>query len=77
MATGGSNWRADLCAAGTRTGRSGMPWRGIDPAAKGMHWKFTIDKLDELDAEGRIYWPTRGSSTRLWVGADRAIEVSM
>ena len=54
-------WRADLCAAGTRTGRSGMAWRGIDPAAKGMHWKFTIDKLDELDAEGRIYWPTRGT----------------
>lgn len=55
------HWRADLCAAGTRTGRSGMPWRGIDPAAKGMHWKFTIDKLDELDAEGRIYWPPKGT----------------
>jgi adenine specific DNA methylase Mod len=54
-------WRADLCAAGTRTGRSGVPWRGINPAAKGMHWKFTIDRLDELDAEGRIYWPPRGT----------------
>jgi DNA modification methylase len=54
-------WRADLCAAGVRKGRSGMPWRGIDPTDKGMHWKFTIDKLDELDAEGRIYWPPRGT----------------
>ncbi|HUN07482.1 MAG TPA: DNA methyltransferase [Aggregatilineales bacterium] len=53
-------WRADLCAAGIRKGRSGLPWRGIDPGAKGMHWKFTIDKLDELDAEGRIYWPKNG-----------------
>jgi site-specific DNA-methyltransferase (adenine-specific) len=54
-------WRADLCAAGIRNGRSGMPWRGIDPGAKGMHWKYTIDKLDELDAQGRIYWPKNGT----------------
>lgn len=54
-------WRADLCAAGTRNGRSGVPWRGFDPAAKGMHWKFTVEHLDELDTEGRIYWPTRGA----------------
>jgi len=24
-----------------------------------MHWKFTIDKLDELDATGRIAWPKK------------------
>ena len=54
-------WRDNLCAAGIRHGRSGMPWRGIDPTAKGMHWKFTIDKLDELDAQGRIYWPPKGT----------------
>lgn len=54
-------WRADLCAAGTRKGRSGLPWRGIDPTTKGMHWKFTIDKLEELDHEGRIYWPKAGT----------------
>ncbi len=53
-------WRDNLCAAGTRKGRSGLPWRGIDPTDKGMHWKYTIDKLDELDAEGRIYWPSKG-----------------
>jgi len=53
-------WRADLCGAGVRNGRSGLPWRGIDPSAKGMHWKYTVDRLDELDAEGRIYWPPKG-----------------
>jgi site-specific DNA-methyltransferase (adenine-specific) len=25
-----------------------------------MHWKYTIDKLDELDKGGRIYWPPGG-----------------
>lgn len=54
-------WRDNLCAAGTRNGRSGVPWRGIDPTAKGMHWKFTVERLDELDAAGRIYWPPRGT----------------
>jgi DNA modification methylase len=54
-------WRDNLCAAGTRNGRSGVPWRGIDPAAKGMHWKYTVEKLDELDKDGRIYWPQRGT----------------
>ena len=53
-------WRADLCAAGTRKGESGQPWRGIDPAAKGMHWKYKVSKLDELDKQGRIYWPPKG-----------------
>ncbi len=53
-------WRDNLCAAGTRKGESGKPWRGIDPTEKGMHWKFTVQKLEELDKEGRIYWPSRG-----------------
>jgi adenine specific DNA methylase Mod len=54
-------WRADLCAAGTRKGDSGKPWRGIDPGVKGMHWKYTVQRLDELDKEGRIYWPPNGT----------------
>ena len=53
-------WRDNLCAAGTRQGASGQPWRGCDPAAKGMHWKFRTETLDELDAAGRIYWPKGG-----------------
>lgn len=53
-------WRADLCAAGIRNGSSGKLWRGIDPGSKGMHWKYGVERLDELDAEGRIYWPPKG-----------------
>ncbi len=37
-----------LLAAGTRRGSSGMPWRGIDVTAKGNHWRYTIDRLEEL-----------------------------
>ncbi|MBK9972577.1 MAG: restriction endonuclease subunit M [Acidimicrobiaceae bacterium] len=54
-------WRADLCAAGTRNGKSGQPWRGFDPTVKGMHWKFGVDTLDELDTAGRSYWPKGGA----------------
>ncbi|HMN14674.1 MAG TPA: site-specific DNA-methyltransferase, partial [Bellilinea sp.] len=50
---------SDLTAAGTRKGSSGMPWRGIDPAARGNHWKYKIETLEELDKEGRIYWPKK------------------
>jgi SAM-dependent methyltransferase len=53
-------WRNSLTAAGTRQGSSGLPWRDIDVAATGQHWKFTREHLDELDAEGRIYWPPGG-----------------
>jgi DNA modification methylase len=63
--------RDNLTAAGTRSGSSGMPWRGINPTAKGRHWaipgflralvgeKDTIEALDALDAMGRIYWPQK------------------
>lgn len=50
---------SDLTAAGVRNGNSGLPWRGIDIAAKGKHWIYPIQKLDKLDEEGRIYWPQK------------------
>ena len=28
-----------LTATGTRTGESGQPWRGVDPGARGNHWR--------------------------------------
>lgn len=56
----GRKYRLDnLTAAGTRKGKSGLPWRGIDPTARGYHWKFGIDRPDELEVEGRIYWPKK------------------
>lgn len=54
----------NLFAAGPRNGSSGKPWRGIDPAPKGMHWKFTLESLEELDRAGKIYWPPKGGIPR-------------
>lgn len=57
----GRKYAADnLLAAGLRTGSSGRPWRGFDPASKGCHWKFTTEGLDDLDSQNRIYWPKGG-----------------
>jgi adenine-specific DNA-methyltransferase len=50
---------SDLMAAGTRKGSSGNIWRGIDPNTRGNHWKYTIEELERLDKEGRIYWPQK------------------
>ena len=61
-----------LLAAGTRGGASGMPWRGIDVTAKGNHWRYTIERLEELDAAGDIYWPTKGTMPRLKMYANNA-----
>lgn len=63
--------RDNLTAAGTRTGPSGRPWRGIDPTSKGRHWAIpgfvrdivegleTQAALDALDRAGRLFWPKR------------------
>jgi hypothetical protein len=55
----------ELTAPGTRNGRSGAVWRGFDVTAIGRHWMTTVEKLDLLDAEGRIYWPADGGWPRL------------
>jgi site-specific DNA-methyltransferase (adenine-specific) len=55
---------SDLTAAGIRHGSSGQPWHGIDVTAKGNHWKFTIERLEELNKIGRIYWPSGGGLPR-------------
>jgi site-specific DNA-methyltransferase (adenine-specific) len=61
----GRRWTAsDLTANGIRHGSSGDPWRGFDVTAKGNHWKFKIEKLEQLDADGRIYWPPGGGWPR-------------
>jgi DNA modification methylase len=49
----------NLTASGTREGSSGQPWRGIDVRAKGNHWKYKIETLDQMAAEGRIVWPQK------------------
>lgn len=74
-----------LTGAGTTKGDSGKPWRGVDPTTSGRHWAMprailgrlkvtgrTIqEKLDALDAAGRIYWPRKaGGKPRLKWFAD-------
>jgi DNA modification methylase len=62
-----------LTPSGTRNGETGQPWRGIDPTARGYHWKYRPSKLDELDAAGRIYWPKKqGGMPRLKFYLDEA-----
>lgn len=55
----------DLTARGLRNGESGRPWRGVDPAQLGNHWKVKISTLEKLDVEGKIYWPPKGKVPRL------------
>jgi site-specific DNA-methyltransferase (adenine-specific)/adenine-specific DNA-methyltransferase len=55
----------DLTARGLRNGESGVPWRGVDPARLGNHWKVKISTLEQLDKQGKIYWPPKGKVPRL------------
>ena len=63
--------RGDITAPELRTGESGAEWRGISPG-QNRHWaiprskidglpKSTLAALDELDAMGRLAWPTDSS----------------
>lgn len=66
-----------LTGSGVRHGDSGKPWRGINPTKVGRHWAIpgrimtllklegaTVqDKLDALDAAGRIFWPDKEGGT--------------
>jgi DNA modification methylase len=62
-----------LTPQGTRGGATGQPWRGIDPTARGYHWKYPPSRLDELDAQGLIYWPAKkGGMPRLKFYLDEA-----
>ena len=50
---------SSLTAAGTRQGETGRVWRGFDPNSIKRHWGKLPSELDELDVEGRIYWPKK------------------
>jgi adenine-specific DNA-methyltransferase len=55
--------RVPIHAPGTRNGETGKMWRGMLPP-EGKHWQFTPAKLDELDANGEIYWSSNGNPRR-------------
>jgi len=83
--TGRSFQPISLTGAGVRHGESGHAWHGVNPTDVGRHWALPHDvlaklgveggtlqeKLDALDAAGRIYWPkTKGGTPRLKWFAD-------
>ncbi len=52
-----------LMVSGRTAGVSGQPWRGVEVANRGkngMHWLKNPDELERLDAEGLIYWNSKG-----------------
>jgi DNA modification methylase len=54
----------DLTGSGLRNGVTGQPWRGVDPSkiGTGRHWMRTPAELDEMAADGRIYFPPNGGT---------------
>ncbi len=84
--TRGERFQAiSLTGAGIRTGESGRPWRNVNPTDVGRHWALpgailaregigagsVQDRLEALDASGRIYWPSNGGTPRLkWFVSD-------
>ncbi|MFH2120552.1 MAG: site-specific DNA-methyltransferase [Pseudomonadota bacterium] len=55
-----------ILASGRSNGATGAVWRGFDPnrlGKNGMHWLKNPTVLDELDAQGLIYWPNKEGGT--------------
>jgi DNA modification methylase len=65
--TRGKHWRADITGAGLRNGETGKPWRSYDPSkvGKGRHWVRTPQELEDLAADGRVYFPPGGGFPKL------------
>ncbi|MBR5435119.1 MAG: site-specific DNA-methyltransferase [Bacteroidales bacterium] len=61
--TGRRYKKVPIHAPGTRNGATGGPWHGMMPP-QGKHWQFTPDKLDEMNANGEIYWSANGNPRR-------------
>lgn len=54
---------ADLTIHGVRPHLQ-YDWRGHLPSS-GRHWRFTLDRAQAEDADGRIVWPASGGRPRL------------
>ncbi len=64
----GTYRHAPLLVSGKRAGVTGKPWRGVDPnklGRNGMHWITVHEKLEKLDKEGLVYWPSKGGQPML------------
>jgi len=61
--TGRRFMKVPIHAPGTRNGQTGQAWRGTMPPP-GKHWQYPPRVLDELDANGEIYWSPNGNPRR-------------
>ena len=55
----------------TENGPTGQPWRGMPPPA-GRHWRYSPNKLDELDAAGLIAWSKTGNPRKIRYASEAA-----
>jgi adenine-specific DNA-methyltransferase len=55
--------KVPIHAPGVRNGATGKHWRGTLPPP-GKHWQYTPEKLEQLDAQGLIYWSPTGNPRR-------------
>ena len=71
--TGRRYKKVPVHAPGTRNGETGQPWRGVLPP-KGKHWQYTPARLDEMDANGEIYWsPTNNPRRKVYLDETKGI----
>ncbi len=48
-----------LTAPSISKGETGCSWRGFNPTTQGRHWAYKLETLEQLDLEGKIYWPQK------------------
>jgi adenine-specific DNA-methyltransferase len=61
--TGRRFMKVPVHAPGIRNGETGKPWREKLPPP-GKHWQYPPATLDELDANGEIFWSSNGNPRR-------------
>jgi len=71
--TGRRYKKVPVHAPGERNGETGKPWRGVLPPP-GKHWQYTPAKLDEMDANGEIYWsPSKNPRKKVYFDGGKGI----
>lgn len=64
---------SDLTGAGTRSGDSGLPWRGIDPTAYGRHWAVPAERAIPKWSQLPLDWAALSTQERLDILADQQL----
>jgi DNA modification methylase len=64
---------SDLTGSGTRSGDSGMSWRGIDPTSYGRHWAVPADRAIPKWFQFPLGWASLSTQERLDILADQQL----